>query len=393
MLLLFGAVIANIFGTTGASMLLIRPFLRMNKGHIRPFHVVFFIFIISNAGGLLTPIGDPPLFLGYLNGVPFWWITEHCLWMWVFVVAALVLIFFVIDSIDHDKTPRPAPEDAGSPRFIHGIQNLLILGVIIWAVFRPSFTVGLGLLRERGVSAALLGQTLLCREIVMLAAAAASMLLTGRQIHQRNAFNYGPIREVAILFIGIFATMAPALQWLNVNAHRMPLNTPGQFYFASGSLSSVLDNAPTYLTFLETELGKLDRAKVEAAGAELKKMAANKSLEIDLALDEEVRAALEALVKYHPKEVMEQAITPEQLEVAFLLGQERLNVFIVAISMGSVLFGACTYIGNGPNFMVKSIAEAAAVRMPGFIGYILRYTLPILLPLYIAVWVLFLRRS
>jgi len=389
-LLLLGAFIANIFGTTGASMLLIRPFLRMNRGHIRPYHVMFFIFIVSNAGGLLTPIGDPPLFLGYINGVPFWWVLEHCLWMWAFVVGALLAVFLVLDTIDHGKSERHMPEDPGPAVFIHGIHNLLFIALIIWAVFRPSFTVLIELIHERGASLHLAGGFLLCREVLMIVAGAGSLLLTGRSIYQRNEFTYAPIREVAILFLGIFTTMVPALQWLNYNAKRMPIKSPAHFYFTSGTLSSFLDNAPTYLTFLQVELGKLDPGDVKAAEAECKRMAARKSLEIDPDLPGPVAEAVGALVKYHPRELLERALTLDQIEVAFLLGNPKLNFFIVAVSLGSVLFGACTYIGNGPNFMVKSIAESSGLRMPGFIHYIVAYTLPILLPVYILVWLVFL---
>ena len=277
-MLLLGAVFANIFGTTGASMLLIRPYLRMNRRHIRPFHIVFFIFIVSNAGGLLTPVGDPPLFLGYLKGVPFWWVLEKCRWMWLVVVGTLVAIFFIIDTIEDGKTERHTPEDPGPAVLILGIQNLLFIALIIWAVFQPSF---FELLRAHGLGAGLAAKALTCRELLMVAAAIGSILLTGRQIYQRNEFSYAPIREVAILFVGIFATMVPALQWLNANAHRMPLKSPGQFYFTSGSLSSVLDNAPTYLTFLEVELGKLREDDVKTAVRELNRMGKERTLEFD----------------------------------------------------------------------------------------------------------------
>lgn len=391
-LLLFGAVAANIFGTTGASMLLIRPYLRMNRGHIRPFHVIFFIFIVSNVGGVLTPIGDPPLFLGYLKGVPFWWVLRECRWAWLVVVGILLAVFFIIDTIEHGKADRHSPEDPGAAVQIVGIHNLLLIAVVIWAVFQPGFFEIMHDMHQAGSAAGLWGRFLLSREVLMVAAAAASRLLTGKVIYQRNEFSYGPIREVAILFIGIFSTMIPALQWLNVNAHRLPIRSPGQFYFSSGVLSSVLDNAPTYLTFLEVELGKIDRDEVKMAAGELERMADARSLEVRPGLPENVREALGAVVQYHPDLVREKAVTPEQLEVAFLLGDPLLNLYIVAISMGAVFFGACTYIGNGPNFMVKSIADAGGVKMPGFIGYIVRYTLPVLVPTYIVVWWIFLAR-
>jgi Na+/H+ antiporter NhaD/arsenite permease-like protein len=184
--------------------------------------------------------------------------------------------------------------------------------------------------------------------------------------------------------------MTPALQWLNANAQKLPLNTPGQFYFASGTLSAVLDNAPTYMTFLRAELGKLDKAKVEQAVLEVKRWRQSKKLEVDPSLDAEVRAALTALKQYHAGQILGDGLTREQVEVGFLLGQEKLNLFLVAISAGAVLFGACTYIGNGPNFMVKSIAEAWGVKTPTFAGYVVKYTLPVLVPVYVLVWLVFL---
>jgi Na+/H+ antiporter NhaD/arsenite permease-like protein len=242
-LLLVGAVIANIFGTTGAAMLLIRPYLRMNRGHIKPYHIIFFIFIVANVGGAVTPIGDPPLFLGYLYGVPFWWVLEHCLWIWVFAVVALLVIFFIIDTLDHGKAERHHPGDPGPTVRITGIQNFLFVGLIIFGVFQTGIFDTIHRIHEEGWSLALAGNLIFSREILMALAAVGSRLFTAAKIYLHNEFNYGPIREVAILFIGIFSTMVPALQWLGVHANQMPLKTPGQYYFLSGSLSSVLDNA------------------------------------------------------------------------------------------------------------------------------------------------------
>jgi Na+/H+ antiporter NhaD/arsenite permease-like protein len=227
----------------------------------------------------------------------------------------------------------------------------------------------------------------------MLAAAVLSRTLTGKTIYAHNQFNYAPIREVAILFVAIFSTMAPALEFLTANAERMPLKTPGQFYFASGSLSAVLDNAPTYLTFLQLELGKLEKARaaeLEQARAHIQKMRAEQSLRVDPEPRGEVGLALEAMEKYHGERVLRGETTDDDVEIAFLLGVPTLNAYVVAISLGSVFFGACTYIGNGPNFMVKSIADAAGVQTPDFIAYILRYTLTVLAPVYVLVWLVFL---
>jgi len=337
-LMLFGALISNVFGTTGASMLLIRPFLRMNQPHLKPYHVVFFIFIVSNAGGMLTPVGDPPLFLGFLRGVPFWWNLEHCRWEWVFVMGALLAIFFVLDRRNHPKEERHHEKDPGPAVHIVGIQNFLFIALIVGAVFQVGFGDVISMMHREGISVRAVLRLIFCREMLMLMAAGASRLLTGEVIYQRNAFSYGPIKEVAVLFFGLFATMVPALQWLGENAQRMALRTAGQYYFTTGSLSAALDNAPTYVAFFELELGKVPREQRPAA-----------------------------------------------------LANPQANRKLIAIALGAVLFGAMTYIGNGPNFMVKSIADAAGAPTPDFARYMLHYSLPILLPLYVVVWWVFLR--
>jgi Na+/H+ antiporter NhaD/arsenite permease-like protein len=336
-LLLFGAMISNILGTTGASMLLIRPFLRMNQAHLRPYHVVFFIFIVSNAGGMLTPIGDPPLFLGFLRGVPFWWTLEHGRWPWMLVIGAMLAIFFVLESFDRARQERVHPKDPGPGVHIIGIHNFLFVVVIVACVFREGFGEVLWMAHRDGIGAKAILRLLFCREALMLLSAVASRILTGEAIYQRNAFSYGPIKEVAILFFGLFSTMSPALQWLGENSQRMAPRTAGQYYFTTGVLSAVLDSAPSYLAFFELELGKLPRGQIAAA-----------------------------------------------------LIDPRLNQNLLAIALGAVLFGAATYIGNGPNFMVKSIAENAGVRCPSFFGYIFHYSLPLLLPILIVIWLLFL---
>ena len=283
---------------------------------------------------------------------------------------------------------KPAP-----PWGFVGIHNFLFIVVVIAAVFQEGvFEVARGI-QQHGAGGALLGKLLLCREFLMIAAAVGSKLLTGQHIYQRHEFSYGPIREVAILFLGIFSTMVPALQWLGDNASRLSVDTPGQYYYATGALSSVLDNAPTYLTFLKLEMGKQSPDEVEAAMRELKRMSAAKTLQVDERLQpESVRLAIKAMVDYHGRDVLDNTISRDELQVAFLIGQPLLNAYLIAISLGAVFFGACTYIGNGPNFMVKSIADSAGARTPGFIRYILAYTLPILLPVYVLVWLVFLRR-
>jgi Na+/H+ antiporter NhaD/arsenite permease-like protein len=391
-LLLIGAVIANVFGTTGAAMLLIRPFLRMNRHHIRPYHVVFFIFIVANCGGALTPIGDPPLFLGYLKGVPFWWVAEHMFAPWLLTVGLLVAIFFVIDTIDSRKEQRPHDHEAGPQVHVLGVQNFLFIAVVIVAVFRPSMFEVLGAAREKGLGHAV--GLPLSREVLMLAAAVASRVMTGKAIYQANDFNYGPIREVAILFVGIFSTMVPALQWLEHNAEeKIRINRPGQFYFATGTLSAILDNAPTYMTFVQMRMAELDDADVEEAARVLAEMKGRASLSYDPRAEhsQEVRSAVGAMIKYHEADVRAGTVRGDQLQIAFLLGNPGWNIFLVAISASAVFFGACTYIGNGPNFMVKSIADAGGIKTPGFVEYVVRYTLPVLIPVYVLVWAVFFR--
>ena len=292
-------------------MLLIRPFLHINRDRMRPYLVVFFIFVVSNVGGALTPIGDPPLFLGYLKGVPFFWIIGRLWHVWLMAVGLLLAAFLWFDYRNHKGEKRTHAH--GSSRVVvTGWYNLVFLGLVILAVFKPTPI----------------------REAMMIGAAAASYFLTPKSVHRGHDFTFHPIIEVAVLFFGIFATMMPALDWLEANAHRVAAGAPGAFYWATGALSSFLDNAPTYLSFLYALMGF------------------------------------------------------KKLEVAGLLVHAPL--YIVAISAGAVFFGAMTYIGNGPNFMVHAIARRAGVRMPTFFGYMVKYSIPILLPVLFLVWLIFL---
>lgn len=326
--LLIGSVMANVVGTTGASMLLIRPWVRMNKFRYAGFHTAFFIFVVSNTGGCLTPIGDPPLFLGYLKGVPFFWTLEK-LWLpWLLVTAVLLVVFVVFDAINLCKVPPLVRQEktAHEEWSFCGLHNLLFLGVILVAVFMPSPW----------------------RELMMIGSGLASYLSTGKQVHEANDFNFGPIKEVAWLFLGIFATMVPALDYLSMHSHELGVDTPLAFYFSAGGLSSVLDNAPTYLTFLATSVGQFAHP-----------------------------------VTLQPLNVnITENIRPYYLQLG--------ELHLIAISLGAVWFGAMTYIGNGPNLMVKAVIEQAGCKAPHFVEYIYKYSLPVLLPILAIVGSLFL---
>jgi len=319
--LFIGAVLANVIGTTGASMLLIRPWIRMNKYRITAFHVVFFIFIVSNVGGCLTPIGDPPLYLGYLKGVPFWWVLEHCWQGWLVAVLGLIAVFFAFDRVNFLRAPREVreAETANEAWSFRGLHNVFFLAVILFAVLKLPYG---------------------WRELTMVAAAVCSWFTTHDDIHKANDFSFGPVKEVAWLFIGIFATMVPALGYLENNPP--PLASDIAFYWATGALSGVLDNAPTYVAFLATALGQQQLALSQVSDVQ-----------------------------------------------AFAAGHAGT---LEAISLGAVFFGAMTYIGNGPNFMVKAIAEHAKVHTPTFLGYVVRFSLPILLPFLALVGILFFSR-
>lgn len=366
--LIFGAVIANVIGTTGASMLLIRPWIRMNKYRITSHHIVFFIFIVSNIGGCLTPIGDPPLFIGFLKGIPFWWVFEHCWPAWALALGIMLWFFLIADFWNYLKAPELVRAKLAEPadrwRF-QGLRNLAFLAVILGSVFieRPLFL----------------------REALMIGAAFGSWYLTPREIHESNHFNFEPIREVAILFVGIFVTMLPALDWLQLHAKDFGVSSAGFFYWSSGTLSSVLDNAPTYYSFLSAIFGLfIDPEIVKQVHAAIQ--GGTDAAVIGGPLAEQVRNTLATLKQYHPSLLAAKTVDLEHIEIAYLLGNAKFNAYIVAISVGSVFFGANTYIGNGPNFMVKSIADHQKVHTPGFIGYILRFTLPVMVPMLLIVW-------
>jgi Na+/H+ antiporter NhaD/arsenite permease-like protein len=316
-----GAVLANFIGTTGASMVLIRPLLRTNSERKHVVHtVVFFIFVVSNTGGCLTPLGDPPLFMGYLRGVPFTW--TFSLWPeWLGVVGALLAIYFVWDTRQIRKETREALRldlERYEPLKLHGGMNVLLLLGVVAAV-------------------AFLSNPFL-RDGAMVTCALASLFLTSKDVRTRNSFAWGPIIEVAVLFAGIFVTMVPALLYLEQHGGELGVDSPRKFFWAAGALSSFLDNAPTYLTFASTACG------LEAAT--------------------------------HP------GVTAERLDT--LLATTNGPAFLRAISLGAVFMGANTYIGNGPNFMVKAIADSSGVKMPSFFGYML-YAIGILIPIFVVV--------
>jgi Na+/H+ antiporter NhaD/arsenite permease-like protein len=369
-----GAVVANLLGTTGASMLLIRPWLRMNQYRVTAHHVVFFIFLVSNVGGCLTPIGDPPLFLGYLRGVPFWWVAQRCGPAWAVGVLILLGMFYVVDRRNYLRAPAEVRARLAEPsdewRF-EGMSNLFFLAVILGSVFvtRPAFL----------------------REGLMLAAAAGSWFTTRKSVHDANHFNFHPIREVAILFAGIFATMIPALDWLQGNAARFGTPAPAFFFWASGGLSSFLDNAPTYLTFLSTAIGSfVDPAAAGQLIEHVRQHGGDLTAATGAHADS-IRQALGALAQHFPGAMAAQEITRPQAQMALLLGDPGLSRCLAALSVGAVFFGANTYIGNGPNFMVKAIAEQKKVHTPTFLGYVFDYTLPYMVPMLVVVWWLFFR--
>lgn len=342
LLLVVGAVIANLIGTTGASMLLIRPFIRLNKSRIRPYHIIFFIFMVSNIGGALTPIGDPPLFLGFLKGVPFMWTLTHNVLPWALALIILSAIFYVFDKRNKDEDLFDDEVAYTNKTSIIGSKNFFWLAVIIASVFLdPNVIDGVPAIVYDGQKFSFL------REIIMLSVGFLSYKLADKKAIQGNEFNFEPIREVAFIFVGIFGTMMPALALVSEFAQSeagASLIGPNSLYWGTGVLSGFLDNAPTYLNFLAAALA--------SQGGDIN--------------------AIANVQDYAGGGVYENSV-----------------VNLTAIAVGAVFFGAMTYIGNGPNFMVKSIAEQTGIHMPSFFGYILRYSIPILLPIFIVVWLVF----
>ncbi len=342
-LLLIGAAIANLIGTTGASMLLIRPFIRLNKNNIQPYHIIFFIFMVSNVGGSLTPIGDPPLFLGFLKGVPFFWTLEHNWPAWLMALIILAIVFYFIDKKFGRANDDPLMEEPKySNKFgLIGSKNFLWLLVVIISVFLdPNVIDWVPAIHYDGQKFSFI------RETIMFSVAFFSYKFADQKAIKGNEFNFEPIREVAFIFIGIFGTMMPALELVG-NFAKSPegsaLITANTLYWGTGLLSGFLDNAPTYLNFLA--------AAMASKGASI----SNVDMVKEFAANGYAQSAFQ----------------------------------LMAISIASVFFGAMTYIGNGPNFMVKSIAEQNGIKMPSFFGYIIRFSIPILLPILILTWLIF----
>jgi Na+/H+ antiporter NhaD/arsenite permease-like protein len=311
--LLIGAVLANFVGTTGASMLLIRPLLQTNSERKHTIHIpIFFIFLVSNIGGCLTPLGDPPLFMGLIKGVPFFW-TLRLFPLWALMVGGVLLMFYIYDSARYRKEAnRDLIRDRQRivPLRLAGTINLVWIAGVVAAIFLPFPS----------------------REGALILMAILSLVTTRRAFRADNKFTYNPILEVAILFAGIFVTMVPALLILNARGAELGISRPWHFFWAAGSLSSFLDNTPTYLAFFS--------------------MAQGLGLHGDM------------------------------------MGIPSL--FLKAISAGAVFMGANSYIGNGPNFMVKVIAEEYKLKMPSFFGY-MAYSFAILIPLYVVVTFIFFR--
>ena len=334
-LLAIGAVLASFMGTTGAAMLLIRPLIKMNKRREYKVHtILFFIAVAANCGGLLTPLGDPPLFMMYLRGASFFWFFD-LFKFWAFVNIFLLIIYYVVDNIQWKKELAEVKDFVPLekvPVKIYGKLNLLWLIGVVLAV-------------------AMLNQNYLpfisgnkifsyVREIAILLMAVLSLVTTAKVTRQANRFSWEPIEEVAYLFIGIFITMVPALLYLETHAADLGIDSPHLFYYATGALSGFLDNTPTAVTFYSLAVGLVEQ-------------------------DHSLLVGIESVAGI-PYTIME------------------------AISVASVFFGSMTYIGNGPNFMVKAIAESQEIKMPDFFSYMIKFSLIVLLPLFILAQLLFI---
>lgn len=333
-----GFVLASLMGTTGAAMLLIRPIIETNKERKYTVHtILFFIALVANCGGLLTPLGDPPLFMLFLRGASFTWFAG--MWVeWAFVGVVLLALYYLIDSYYYKKEDMTdIAKDNGNQKklCLDGKVNFIyLLGVVLSVAFVNEGYIDI----MKDADAPIYVKFL--REIVLLILAALSYFTTSKKTRfDENKFSWTPIVEVAVLFLGIFVTMTPALAYLKAHAADLGLNASWQFYYSTGLLSSFLDNTPTAVAFHSVATG----------------------------------------------------LTPDQMAAfggTVVAGVP--DILLKAICVGAVFFGAMTYIGNGPNFMVKAIAEESGIKMPSFFGYMIKFSLVILLPVYILVQLLFL---
>jgi Na+/H+ antiporter NhaD/arsenite permease-like protein len=331
-ILLIGAVLASFIGTTGAAMLLIRPLISSNKERKFKAHtILFFIAIVANCGGLLTPLGDPPLFLMYLKGVPFEWFFTLTT-RWLVANGILLIVYYFVDTYFWKKeTPEARYFDKTNvrPMKIEGKINFIyLLGIVLAVAFINDKT--FPIIKEMPVLAHL-------RDLAMVIMALLSLISTKKVVRTKNNFTWGPIVEVAFLFIGIFITMIPALTYLRQNAASFGLTAPWQIYYSTGLLSGFLDNAPTALTFYNVALGLQAGSAATGAG--------------------------------------------------FVAGIPQ--IMMQAICTGAVLWGSLSYIGNGPNFMVKAIAESQGVKMPDFLAYMYKFSIPVLVPIFVIIQLIF----
>jgi Na+/H+ antiporter NhaD/arsenite permease-like protein len=351
-MLLIGTALASWIGTTGAAMVLIRPVLRSNSWRKHKVHtIVFFIFLVCNIGGALTPLGDPPLFLGFLHGVPFFW-TMKALPAMIFVTVLLLVLYFAMDCFFYRKEDLSTVSSTEKePLKIDGWHNFILLGGIVGAVLFS------GLVKMGEISIFGIHQSVqnLVKDSAILLVAALSLATTRKETRQGNEFSWEPIKEVAYLFAGIFMTIIPALAILKAGENGAlaflvkAAEKPGHYFWLAGTLSSFLDNAPTYLTYFNTALGKFFSGQPEAMAV------------------------------------------PKLCSLSPIPGYGNLSCadYLLGISLGAVFMGANTYIGNAPNFMVKSIAEEAGVAMPSFFGYMFKYSIPILVVAFIIVTFVF----
>jgi Na+/H+ antiporter NhaD/arsenite permease-like protein len=318
--LLGGGLAANLIGTIGASMLLIRPWITMNRHRFERLHIAFFIFVVSNIGGALLPVG-PPLFLGYLKGVPFAWALQRCSLQWAVTLSAVLIVFYVCDRIALRRFRRSEtiPTEPENWR-CDGARNFPLLIVLL---------------------AALIGLPPVWREAVMSGTATIAFFATPKRVHNANAFTFAPAIEVGWIFFGIFGTMPPVLDYMKLHAADIGLRSDMQFYWATGILSALLDNAPTYLTFFAAALG-LHRLEINNA------------------------AHVAQFITAH-------------------------DHHLIAISLAATCFGALSYIGNGPNLLVKAIADHAGMRTPSFFGFVFKWAAPVLLPIFALVSLIFFR--